>query len=111
MAGVCDRPDSGRGMDIRHLRVSGRGILTRIVVPLAAAVSACLMTALVSSGKHAKGAGSILLADNTPNPFQQLLNKVNLAQTPQNPPTARSVGAKASANATGNARAGTLRAA
>src|ERR1700730_49838 len=99
MADVCDRQDSGRGMDIRHLRVSGRRrILSRIVVPLAAAVSTCLMTALVSSGQDATA--------DTPNPFQQLINKVSSTQTPQNPPIPRSAGANA--NASANARAAAL---
>src|SRR3979490_2664415 len=95
MMDVCDRPDSGRGMDIRHLRVSGGRILSRIVVPLAAAVFTCLMTALVSS--HATASGSVLLADNTPNPFQQLFTKLSPTQTPQSPPIARSAGANARA--------------
>jgi hypothetical protein len=95
-------------MDIQHMRVSGRRrILSRIVVLLAAAVSMWLLTALVSSQQHAMASGSGLLADNTPNPFQRLLNKVNPTQTPQNqtpqdqspqnPPTPRPTGTNARA--------------
>jgi hypothetical protein len=93
-------------MDIRHLRVLGRRwILSRIAVPLAAAVGTCLMTALVSSGQHATAAGSVLLADNTPNPFQQFFSKVNSTLTPQNPPTPRPAGANARAAASSPAAA------
>jgi hypothetical protein len=73
-------------MDIQRVRDPGKRRIARVAVAMAAALSACLMTALVSSQQRATATGAALLADNTPNPLQQLINKANPTQAPPIPP-------------------------
>jgi hypothetical protein len=79
-------------MDIQPMRDPGKRRIAGVAVATAAALSACLMTAAASSQQRAAASGAVLLADNTPNPFQQLINKANPAQTPPIPSIPGSTG-------------------
>jgi hypothetical protein len=79
-------------MDIQPVRDPGKRRIAGVAVATAAALSACLMTAVASSQQSAAASGAVLLADNTPNPFQQLINKANPAQTPPIPSMPGSTG-------------------
>src|SRR5882762_2921788 len=73
-------------MDIQRVCDPGKRRIARVAVAMAAALSACLMTAPVSSQQRATASEAVLLADNTPNPLQQMINRANPTQAPAIPP-------------------------